>query len=534
MKLKKAISMLLCSTLFLASCSQGETSEVSNDVKEIETSDAEEVKEVEEVEEIKEIDLSKRLSVIGNSAIISIEQAEAFANVIDSLNEVASKATFFDGGNDNLVMLLYTYNEMTLMDSSKIEDPIIHIVQWNDGDIKINSQIDGNYITDLAINNDIYSIVYQKDLRKITDVPNGLSYFRLGFEDGILQDVPEFYSITLTNANLDPVALSNGNVSYTTWEKVFEEISNLDLVNKMVSYDEFYNMVTSTSKSLYEMTHYKIENSTVTQYNQGKDNFGINSEIDSSVLDLTNSNSSYWNDVQLVLDVLTSKGYEVQEIQEVEIGETEAEMSEAELIESYKKVFDVYAKIREIGYFEAEDISDSAGMWSYNLILDDIRYSSTVARHYLDKGNNNYGEMRYDFVDINDDGMKELFILSEGSDGYDGVWGVYSIYNDDIVSVLFGEERTHITLTSNLELIEYGSGGYDSGNIGEFKLENGILDCVTYVSYSGTDVHTSPFENGEIVYGEVLPIDSSEKDRLLDMEANKYKFDSRPLSDIIS
>lgn len=132
--------------------------------------------------------------------------------------------------------------------------------------------------------------------------------------------------------------------------------------------------------------------------------------------------------------------------------------SDQELIKLYQEVFDAHSYIEQHGY---------------NNYDGDVECSFLL--NYLDSSSNKLG---YSFVDIDGDGIGELFINDINEeliyiDGGGNFLACYTAWNNEISALYTTEERFGSRLTSNLSFYNHGSGGASTHYESVSKFKNG-------------------------------------------------------------
>lgn len=460
--------------------------------------------QIEDTVIIDSFDLPSSVIVIGDSRNISFEQAKAFAEIIDNMEVTPKKVAFFDGGDGNLVMVLGDRQEAEKI-GGMINISVTNIVQWTGEKAEIIDISNYYYPIDIIQENGEYKLIYNREMRFVSDTPHGSSYMTMGFKDGLMKQVPESLNVLFSNANADPLDVTNKTLSYLQdWNEIITGLVDVDILKSMISYDVFYTKMIETN-TVREIKNYQIQNGEISYATESSSDIILKKQVENSLLDLTDLNHSKWNDLSYVYKILSG------EITQEEINSDEL------LLKRYQKVIDTYNNIAEVGGYY---MIDNSVVYedTYHRIYNDIPVSSQLV-YYDNEGEDKPSNYKYDLVDINDDGVKELFIFSNNT-----LLGSYGLNSaGEPIHLLITEYRSGFSLAKDLSMIEWGSGGAFSGSIASVYFNGEDIYYTEYYTWYEYDVSSITIVDGKPDYNLKVEYTGDRKDYLMDM-VEYYQF----------
>lgn len=468
--------------------------------------------EVEEVFSVPQIEIPENIGILGQNRLLDVDKASAFANAIESVIDEYEKAVFINTGDDDFIIILgHTESTYSWVHSENINLSNTAILQWNGSSVDIIDQNVYGYMTDILEEGGLYSIVYSSDLRQISDVPEGYSTVIYDLENGIKNDKPTSINLSFTNAN----SLTKSFNAYTsTKEEYLGWIIDPADLTKLISVDEMEQEVINTNTEYGIKTYVISENGDVFAQPVNTNTSIITEEktYPNSILSTINQTGDKWHNLKSVVNILKDEYVPVDE--------------SVNVLDKYQVVLDTYKEMKSLGASAVQNqavYDDELMCFSYN----NIHVSSLMWYFYLtdDQYANNIG---YALLDINNDGIEELVMCSK-SDGFTAsIIAIYGLgVNDEIVTIIVNEERTSAILTSNLELISIGSGGYNTGIIEEYKFVDGVRVIASSLYYYFTDQDAGDFyyygiEGNQIDYTKTTPTTADVVNQALNKRLDNY------------
>lgn len=208
-----------------------------------------------------------------------------------------------------------------------------------------------------------------------------------------------------------------------------------------------------------------------------------------------------------IVESATSIPYDGVDYENTEVAEevVATKKTELELAILYEDILKDYEKIINYGYESYSYESYSYGDYSNT-------YVSGLLRYYDFK----YDSLYYDFVDIDGDGIEELFINGSKDLGDKGSFlACHTLWGGDLSTLFITDERFGARLGADLYFYEYGSGGADSYEESEVKFQNKqVLDYNESIGFKYNNIASYDWYNFD--YKHISKIYEQESDRTTD------------------
>ncbi len=196
--------------------------------------------------------------------------------------------------------------------------------------------------------------------------------------------------------------------------------------------------------------------------------------------------------------------------------------SDESLLKRYQKVIDVYNDIATIGGYSMMDNSVEYED-TYHRIYNDVVVSSQLV-YYDNEGEGKPSNYKYDLVDINNDGVKELFIFNDNS-----LLGCYGINSaGEPVHILITEYRSGFSLYKDLTITEFVSGGAFSGGISSVSFNGESLYYIESYTWYQDEVSSVTIVNGKPNYDLQVEYTGDRLDYLMN-NVEYYQFEPKDL-----
>lgn len=505
--------MCLCMSIGVVGCGSKDTAE------EVESQSVEQVveetglaEEIEAEQDIFGIIIPEGIPVVGDYRMMSAEQANAFAEVIASLDESYKSAGFVNIDSDKMALVLMkTVAGFRAGDEVEVEVP--ELLHWNGTTAEIlQSPVKGAYMTDILEEDGEISVVYQKEMRFVTDVPEGYSSAVYGFTDGERNAMPTTYDVTFTNGNF--LVTNFGGYSGTMPpEEYIGWIADIDLVQEMVSLEEFESVVATTNTEQAAKTYSLKSDGTIVPAEMKTDiRFSLKSSYDNSVMDTVSSYDHNWLSMDLMYRILTKDDVE----------------SSIDDMFLYRHVFELYNTVKQNRNEQYGGNVNPNIAWPITLCGSD--------RYYNDDDRFMNG-LSYQFLDVDGNGQNELCVISHQ-------YGVVSVYgiNDDlsVATLLNTTDNESVKLTKNFRMftcyMHHGMNflmemSWEDGKLQPLAAWNMISGdyIVEIEDYEYTYEH---YTYADGVQSEVIPITKEEVDIMFDVmfdDDMAYVFNGTPL-----